>query len=333
MATSSHLEAEWTKLSGDDRLQRSSHGIAASGNTVAVFGGELVARQPRDNHLLLLSLDGKDTNVRTLQIANAPPPRVGAPLAELDGKLYLFSGRGGTAMAPIEENGAVWVYDFADSSWSLLGPSDSQRPVPPARSYHCTTSGEGLIFIHAGCPEQGRLSDLWSFEPATATWTQLPDAPGPPRGGPSIAYLDGSLYRMNGFDGKQEVGGALDHFDIKSGTWSTIHFAADGKTGPHPRSVGSLLALEVRGRPSLITMFGESDPSSLGHAGAGKMLDDVWVFDIATQKWSLVHQTDVTPQPRGWFTSTVDAQSSVLVVGGLGERNERVGDAWMLSVR
>jgi hypothetical protein len=28
-------------------------------------------------------------------------------------------------------------------------------------------------------------------------------------------------------------------------------------------------------------MFGERDPSSLGHAGAGKMLTDVWAFVLS----------------------------------------------------
>jgi hypothetical protein len=30
-----------------------------------------------------------------------------------------------------------------------------------------------------------------------------------------------------------------------------------------------------------VTIFGERNPSSLGHAGAGKMFGDVWAYDIA----------------------------------------------------
>lgn len=57
-------------------------------------------------------------------------------------------------------------------------------------------------------------------------------------------------------------------------------FVADGIAGPSPRSVGVLILVVIGGRMSLVTLFGERDPSSLGHQGAGKMLGDVWVFDV-----------------------------------------------------
>ena len=42
---------------------------------------------------------------------------------------------------------------------------------------------------------------------------------------------------------------------------------------------------------TLLTLFGERDPSSLGHQGAGKMLGDVWMYDIALATWSEVATT------------------------------------------
>jgi N-acetylneuraminic acid mutarotase len=96
--------------------------------------------------------------------STAPMARVGSASAVLDGKMYLFSGRGGTEMAPIDEEGAVWSFD-PSAWWSLTKPADSTKPYPPARSYHCSTSdGKSTFFVHAGCPEKGRLSDLWMFD-------------------------------------------------------------------------------------------------------------------------------------------------------------------------
>jgi hypothetical protein len=110
----------------------------------------------------------------------SPPPRVGSASSTLHGKIYLFSGRGGEAMAPVEENGAVWVFEPSSATWTLLSPADPSKPFPAARSYHCSTSnGNDKIYIHPGCPETGRLSDLWSFQPSSRTWLQLADAPSP----------------------------------------------------------------------------------------------------------------------------------------------------------
>ena len=42
----------------------------------------------------------------------------------------------------------------------------------------------------------------------------------------------------------------------------------------------------VKGRVSLVTLFGELDPSVLGHEGAGKMLDYICKYNIEDKKWS-----------------------------------------------
>lgn len=251
--------------------------------------------------------------------------------------MYIFSGRGGTDMAPIEEEGAVWNYDPETSEWNEIKPTDVSLPKPPARSYHCAASnGESILFISSGCPAQGRLSDLWKFDLFQRSWLQMPDAPAPPRGGASMALTD-KLYRMNGFDGKTELGGTIDIFDLAQTHWTTETYVADGTNGPEPRSVAALRVVTIQGREKLVTLFGERDPSSLGHAGAGKMLSDVWVYDIAEKRWTELECTgsEGVPAARGWFDADVvrgqDGKDSIIVHGGLDENNERLGDVWLLS--
>ncbi|KAL7947322.1 kelch repeat protein [Trichoderma barbatum] len=206
-----------------------------------------------------------------------------------------------------------------------------------SRSYHAMTfDGEKTIYLHAGCPSQGRLSDLWAFDIETLVWTELPYTPGPARGGTSIAFCDGKLYRMGGFDGKPEQGGELDIYDPVSQEWHTVAFTADGVQGPEARSVATLLAVQLPGKEStLVTMFGERDPSSLGHAGAGKMLSDVWVFNIKSSTWSKAAFSEQSaPVARGWFAADVVKQQdgdAIIVHGGLAEDNTRLGDAWRLG--
>ncbi|KAJ5151150.1 uncharacterized protein N7482_010402 [Penicillium canariense] len=199
----------------------------------------------------------------------SPSPRVETAAATLNGKFYLFSGQGGVAMTPIDEQGSIWEYDPSSASWQLLSPR-SREIHPAARSYHCTPSdGHDTTYVHSGCPEKGRLSDLWAFSVAHKEWTELAPAPGPPRGGTSIAFADGKLHRMNGFDGKTDC-------------------VPDGKEGLIPRSVSALLPMYVADRRWLVTLFGERDPSALGHQGAGKMLSDVWAFDVEKTTWTEV---------------------------------------------
>ncbi|USW56665.1 Putative kelch-type beta propeller [Septoria linicola] len=329
------ITASWSRLAATEQLQRSSHNINAVGSTIYIFGGELKPREPRDNDLHKIAVNGS-ASVQSVKAPEvAPAPRVGSTSAAIEDKIYFFSGRGGPEMAPVDETGAVWELDTTSNEWTLLKPSSAAHPE--ARSYHSTASnGKDTIYIHAGCPEKGRLSDLWSFNTLKKEWKQLTSAPDPPRGGTSIAWADGKLYRMNGFDGQKEVGGDLDVYDPAADSWSTISFQADGKDGPGARSVGALLPVKLNGGTSLVTLFGESDPSSLGHQGAGKMLSDIWAYSLEKGTWSEINakSSEGTPDARGWFDAdvvSVDGKDSVAVSGGLGETNERLNDLWVLS--
>ncbi|KAL4756955.1 Kelch repeat protein [Aspergillus foveolatus] len=332
------VRAAWKKLLNDASVQRSSQTLSIVGKDAFIYGGELRPREPVDSAVYRISV-GSDGGAETLLstiagVPTSPPPRVGSASTTVAGKIYIFSGRGGTAMAPIEEEGAFWVFDpFAgNGEWSRIQPADPQAPYPVGRSYHALTSdGKETIFLHAGCPGKGRLRDLWAFNVNSGKWSELAQAPGPERGGTSIAYAGGKIYRMNGFDGKTEQGGALDVFDLENKTWRTVEYPADGANGPSPRSVSCLLALEIGGKPSLATMFGEHDPSSLGHQGAGKMLSDAWTFDIESGKWDKVLVEGEVPPSRGWFDADVLDRSSIILHGGLAESNERLGDAWSLQ--
>lgn len=53
--------ATWKKVAEDDVLKRSSHAVAAIDRQVYAFGGELVARQPRDGDVHTVSLGDGST--------------------------------------------------------------------------------------------------------------------------------------------------------------------------------------------------------------------------------------------------------------------------------
>ncbi|KAL1880295.1 hypothetical protein Plec18167_003698 [Paecilomyces lecythidis] len=333
--------AVWRRLISDPSIQRSSQTLAVVAGNAYIYGGELRPREPVDSVVYRVSLDRDattNTKLSTISAASTtPPPRVGSASTVLNGKIYLFSGRGGAAMAPIEEKGSFWVFNPDESSWVQVTPSDPQLRYPVGRSYHALTNdGKDTIFLHAGCPEKGRLGDLWTFNTSTREWRELASAPKPERGGTSIAYADGKVFRMNGFDGQTEQGGAVDVFDLDKNVWETITYQPDGVSGPGPRSVSCLLAVKIQGKVKLVTMFGERDPSSLGHQGAGKMLRDVWVFDIESKTWTEVQTEGDAPEARGWFDADVvtgdPSRPGIIVHGGLAESNERLGDVWWLEL-
>jgi hypothetical protein len=344
----SRLQGIWTCLASDtEPLKRSSQCLSVIGNTAYIFGGELEPRQPRDNAVFALTLDASGStsphkdNLNSLGATVNPPfPRVGAASTALGGKLYCFGGRGGVSMTCLESHGSFDVFNPATSAWSVVSPTHEDA-IPEDRSYHSMTSDNlNTIYLHAGCPATGRLNDLWAFDVTTSKWTQLASAPGSGRGGTSLAFSSGKLYRLNGFDGQQEQGGSVDVYDIKDGKWSSLEYQADGVGGPEPRSVAALVPVKnSSGDEYMVTMFGEGSPSDLGHAGAGRMFADVWAFDVKAGKWHCVKFKDgePAPTPRGWFDADAwiaedEMGDQIVVHGGLHGSNSRLDDVWLLQI-
>lgn len=138
---------------------------------------------------------------------------------------------------------------------------------------------------------------------------------------------------MHGFDGKGEQSGSLGSYDPDTDSWTTLQYNPDGKSGPIPSSVSSLLSLTVNGRASIVILFGKLDPSTLGHWGAGKMSDYIWRYDIDDKKWSQVRLgAGDKLAPRGWFAADTFGESRVVVHDGIDEDNNRLGDIWIVDL-
>jgi len=108
---------------------------------------------------------------------------------------YLFGGRDGGTV-----HGDLWAYDLAADAWRRLEPAGS---APAARFGHeaAWVPGRGLV-VFGGQAGSTFFGDLWLFDPAAGTWTQLPadgDAPVARYGSCSALSPDGRLWISHGF--------------------------------------------------------------------------------------------------------------------------------------
>lgn len=93
----------------------------------------------------------------------SPSPRVGSASSSLHAQIYLFSGRGGEAMAPVEENGAVWVFDPATTARVCF-----RRRIPPSHSLQheaitalpATATTKSIFMLNAQKQDVCRISGL-----------------------------------------------------------------------------------------------------------------------------------------------------------------------------
>jgi Kelch motif len=81
------------------------------------------------------------------KLGDVPEPRVGHATAVIGHRIFMFGGRGGPDMPPLDEGGRVWVFDTRGNTWTYLDPEPPARgiattAVPAPRSYHCACATE-----------------------------------------------------------------------------------------------------------------------------------------------------------------------------------------------
>lgn len=106
------LKATWHRIRTDQLLPRSSHSLSIIKSKAYLFGGEEKPREPVDNHMHVFTLSSSENDDVDYQTISAqatpsdnsvPAPRVGHTASVVDDRIYIFGGRGGKAMKPLEE--------------------------------------------------------------------------------------------------------------------------------------------------------------------------------------------------------------------------------------
>ena len=162
----------------------------------------------------------------------------------------------------------LWKFDFAEKTWAEIACTGE---IPEARSFHQLAEAGGLLYCFGGCGAPGRLSDLYSFDPKTSTWTKLPSFEKIAGRGGACFKANGAgtaLYVIAGFSGEE----ARDvyRYEIASRTWTQL------KDFPEQIAARSVTAGATVPNLDMICVFGgELEPSARGHEGAGNFSGDV----------------------------------------------------------
>ncbi len=148
--------------------------------------------------ILLLTLTGpsRADEWNPVTPPDSPDARFGHTMVNLpDGCVLIFGGED-------ESNGLCEeLFRFADDRWEIIHPEND--PPPPRRDHRAWLRGENML-VYGGLGESGPLDDLWQYDPAANTWTELPIQgsmrPLPRRGHSATPLPDGSVLILGGIN-------------------------------------------------------------------------------------------------------------------------------------
>ncbi|GEL94437.1 Kelch repeat-containing protein [Cellulomonas composti] len=218
-ATGAPAAPAWEQVAPGPLTPRVDASVAWLGDRFLVAGGRAERPCPPnadcafDPDAVLTDAATYDPVTRTwAAAAPLPVPLFGAQTALVDGALYLLG-------TPAEQGAPVFLaYEPDDDAWRTL-----PAPATPGR-----LATDSHVLVEAGGSDEQGPADDEIFDPATSTWSALPDDPIGSSFDRQISVVAGSLVLSakdlvdspGGEDGPAFV--RLASFDLGSGAWTTL---------------------------------------------------------------------------------------------------------------
>jgi hypothetical protein len=229
----------------------------------------------------------------------------------------------------------TWIYDAQCGTWREVAGTR-----PSARGRHMSTYGGGSMWVLGGrWRADGSASgdytlrdDLWRFDSATETWTEVAQ-----RGTRPAPRINGALVyderrdRLWLFGGNSSASGGgytplsdAWSFDPATGEWRDEFFA----TAPRPRLFHTALYDYARDR---MVITGGADTSAFSNTPV--YYSDVWALDLGSIAWEELVASGPVPPGRFWGAWVHDTARDVYVLFGGHDATSlgNLNDVWELD--
>ena len=222
-----------------------------------------------------------------------------------DNLLLIFGG--------IDNNGTLlndlWEYSPTSGNWSALSPQtattgcDGSVPAPREDTAMVWDSVDQQILLYGGTDGNGHyFGDLWSFSPASKTWTLLKCSGNGPGARSASAVWDG--HDMLLVDG-------INRFGMQSDFWSYTPGASGGwqrlpNTPMSPRAYDTLVWDSTDNR---LYLFG-------GLGANGVQLDDFWSYSASAAWTQITPNSASNPLGRQQAMGAWDSRDNLLILSG-----------------
>lgn len=201
-----------------------------------------------------------------------------------------------------------------DLSWEQIVASGT---LPAPRRDHSLVTDGQLLYAFGGRSGE-TMGDLWSFDLASSTWTELAPT------GPSARFGHNAIWDEQG--ARMIVFGGQDGASFFNDTWAFQPGAgwaqlAQGGAAPDAR-YGAGGCYDPTGRMFITHGFTDSG-----------RFDDTWALDLASGSWSNITPEGDVPVPRCLIRAVYDpVQIRIFIFGGQTTDTPFLDDLWSYSL-
>jgi hypothetical protein len=225
----------WELVAAEGPGPRWDHTLAwdEAGGRLVAFGGRGAAGAPLGDTWLF------DLEARTWETLDgpAPSPRFGHAIAvdQEERALYLFGGQADGATFFDD----AWRLDLATGTWTDVSPAPETRPLKRCLHEAVWDEANGRMLLFGGCSSgfgpcpQG---DLWAFDPAARTWTELTPASSPAARSNPALVVDPARERAVLVGGLTADGYAADAWTLPMAEGAGWEPLATAGEAPTPRA-------------------------------------------------------------------------------------------------
>ena len=213
----------------------------------------------------------------------------------------------GTGMV-MAYDGGIWSYDPAGSTWTELDP---EGDLPPSRLGTCMVydSSSGKVIIFGGTDMATCFNDMWAYDPAANTWTELKpvgEVVPPGRSSACMVYdaAGGQLILFGGMDVQFACFNDTWAYDLAANTWTSVNPAGEV---PSARNGACMIYDTADGKAIL---FGGLDAEFA-------CSNDTWEYDPVANAWTERYPAGGSPSVRGRASLVyVDETEQMILFGG-----------------
>ena len=257
----------WTALDAGGPSPRFGHAVAVDEDerVLYLFGGQADGATFFDD-AWKLDLEAESWTEIDTGAGPRPSARYGTS-AVLDGAGRLLVSHGFTFEGRFDD---TWALDLATGAWTDVSPAVETRPLKRCLHEAVWDDENGRMLLFGGCSSgfgpcpQG---DLWAFDPAAGTWTELTPATGPAARSNPALVVDDANRRALLLHGLAAEGYVADAWALAldgEAAWAEV---AVGGEAPGPRASHDAVVAGDR-----LYLFGGN--------GVEAALADLWVLAL-----------------------------------------------------